>query len=254
MHQPTLRVLQILAHIAAGGNGIRLADLSRDVNIPKSTLVPILQTLCQEKYLTQDDVGRYSAGTALFCLGAAFSGHFPVLSYVRQQLESLVQQLGETCYFGVLSGGQVLYLEKADSPQPLRMLTPVGRQLPAYATGIGKALLSELDAAAVEELYPNGLSALTEHTVTQFPLLHSQLEEARLSGFAWEVEESTPHVRCFAVPIRKFGSVVAAISVSIPLFRYDDNQKSAILSALRQTGEQMRQTFEQTDAHFSDIF
>lgn len=254
MHQPTLRVLQVLEHVSVDGSGTRLADLSRDLGIPKSTLVPILQTLCQKQYLLQDDFGRYSAGTALFCLGAAFSGHFPVLRYVHQQLEELVEQLGETCYFGVLSEGQVLYLDKADSPQPIRMLTSVGRRLPAYATGIGKALLSELPEETVRSFYPDGLQPLTEQTITEFPKLLEQLRIARQKGFAWEVEESTPHVRCFAVPIRKFGAVVAAISVSIPLFRYDDSLRRRIVQAMQLVGEQMRQTFEQTDAHFADIF
>lgn len=254
MHQPTLRVLEVLELIAKDSGGKRLADLSRDLGIPKSTLVPILQTLCQHQYLSQNEFGRYNAGTALFTLGASFSGKFPVLEYAHRQLEELVERLGETCYFGVLDGGQVLYLEKADSLQPLRILTSVGRRLPAYATGIGKALLSELPEEAVRELYPNGLEALTDQTVTDFSELITQLRQVRQYGFAWEIEESTPHVRCFAVPVRKHGTIVAAVSVSIPLFRYDETQRRSIIDQLQITAEQMQKTFEQTDAHFTDIF
>lgn len=254
MHQPTLRVLEILELIARDGEGRRLADLSRDLQIAKSTLVPILQTLCQLHYLSQNDAGRYQAGTALFSLGAAVAGKFPVLEYVHSRLENLVGQLGETCYFGVLDGGQVLYLEKADSLQPLRMLTSVGHRLPAYATGIGKALLSGLPNDSVTELYAQGLQPLTEHTVTDISALTAQLEQVRQHGYAWEVEESTPHVRCFAVPVKKCGSVVAAISVSIPLFRYEESQRERIIGLLQTAAAQMQQTFEQTNAHFTDIF
>ena len=135
MHQPTLRVLQVLQRIAQDSSGLRLADLSRDLEIPKSTLLPILQTLLQSKHLSQDDMGRYLPGTSLFALATAFSGSFPVLRYVQEQLQQLVKNLDETCYFGVLEAGQVLYLEKAESSQPLRMLTATGHRLPAYATG-----------------------------------------------------------------------------------------------------------------------
>lgn len=254
MHQPTLRVLQVLQSIASEGNGKRLTDLSRELDIPKSTLLPILQTLCAQQYLTQDESGRYGAGTSLFSLGAAFAGKFPILPYVHQVLESLVQQLGETCYFGVLDGGHVLYLEKADSPQPLRMLTTVGRRLPAYATGIGKALLMETDPIQLTRLYPEPLVPLTEHTITDLTQLSIQLRLARLDGYAWESEESTPHVRCFAVPIRKHGVIIAAISVTIPLFRYDEGQKELILEKLKAASKQIQLTIEQTNAHFTDIF
>lgn len=254
MHQPTLRVLQILQNVSAGGDAKRLAELSRELDIPKSTLVPILQTLCANQYLTQDDLGRYSPGTALFSLGAVFAGKFPILRYVHQQLEALVRELGETCYFGVLDGREVLYLEKEDSPQPLRMLTTVGRRLPAYATGIGKALLMEKPEDELCALYPEPLEKLTEQTVGNLESLRLQLRQARIDGYAWEVEESTPHVRCFAVPVRKGGSIVAAVSVTIPLFRYQEDQKERIIRLLQTVCSQMQKTFEQTDAHFTDIF
>lgn len=254
MHQPTIRVLQVLEHIAKNGSGQRLADLSHDLKIPKSTLLPILQTLCANRYLSQDENGRYGAGTALFSLGSFFSGSFPVLTFVRSELETLVRELGETCYFGILEEGHVLYLEKQDSPQPLRMLTSVGHRLPAYATGIGKALLMDTSLEGLHTLYPEGLVPLTEHTITEFSRLFTQLQQARVDGYTWESEESTPHVRCFAAPVRKNGRIVAAISVTIPLFRYESGEKDRIISALTQTAKTIGTTFAKTDAHFGDSF
>ncbi len=254
MHQPTFRVLQVLEQIANQESGLRLADLSRELGIPKSTLLPILQTLCANRYLNQDENGRYGAGTALYSLGTTFSGSFPVLPYVRSELDALVQELGETCYFGILDGGQVLYLEKQDSPQPLRMLTSPGQRLPAYATGIGKALLMEADPDTIRALYPNGLTPITHRTITDPEQLAAQLQQARAEGYTWEAEESTPHVRCFAVPIRKNGTIVAAISVSIPTFRYDESKKDSILDALRHTASTISETFCQTNAHFGSSF
>lgn len=254
MHQPTLRVLQVLEQVARDGSGQRLADLSCVLQIPKSTLLPILQTLCQHKYLSQDDLGRYLPGTSLFSLGTAFSDGFPVLQYIREQLQLLVDELGETCFFGVLDEGLVLYLEKVESTQPLRMLTSVGRRLPAYATGIGKALLCDLDEAQLRQLYPTGLAPLTEHTITDVSQLHQQLLQVRQEGYAWESEESTPHVRCFAVPVRKHGVTVAAVSVTIPLFRYQEEDRPRILSTIQAVAAQMGTTLEQTNAHFGDLF
>ena len=254
MHQPTTRVLRILEQVASHREGQRLSDFSRGLGIPKSTMLPILQTLCQSRYLTQDNSGRYTAGTALFSLGAAFSGCFPVLEYVREQLKSLVEQLGETCYCGVLEDGQVLYLDKVDSPQPLRMLTNTGRRLPAYATSIGKALLIGKTEKQLYAMYPEGLEGLTSHTITDIPTLAQQLQQAQVDGYTWEIEESTEHIRCFAVPVYKHGQVIAAISVAIPLFRYLDREKESIVELLKSAAREMGSMIEVTDAHFGSAF
>lgn len=254
MHNPTLRVLGVLQEITKSPGGIRLADLSRQLQIPKTTLLPIVQTLCQTRYLSADEHGIYSAGTAWFSLGASFSGCFPVLDYVRCELEALVAELGETCYCGTLEDGLVLYLDKVDSPQPLRVLTSTGRRLPAYATSIGKALLLDCGEAELQSLYPNGLTPLTENTITDIPALARQLSESSRTGYTWEIEESTDHVRCFAAPIRKKGRIVAAISVAIPLFRYREEDRERIIETLKSHARQMGATFENTDAHFAGAF
>lgn len=254
MHQPTQRVLDILEFVAQSSDSLRLTDFSRELDIPKSTLLPMLQTLCEKKYLFQDIRGNYTAGTALFSMAAAFSGCFPLLDYVRQELAELVDRFQETCYCGALEQGDVLYLCKVDSPQPLRVLTDTGRRMPAYATSLGKALLTDCTPEQLAELYPDGLRAVTEKTVTDLPSLHSQLQQAGADGYAWEIEESTRHVRCFAVPVRKHGAVVAAVSMAIPCFRYEEDRRQELIEALQQTARRMGRTMEQTDAHFGELF
>lgn len=254
MHQPTLRVIEILSLVARSGGDLRLTDFSRELNIPKSTLLPILQTMCQNRYLFQDNRGLYSAGTALFSMAAAFSGCFPLLDYVEQELDSLVQQLEETCYFGALEEGNVLYLCKKDSPHPLRLLIGTGRRLPAYATSLGKAMLMDHTEQQLADIYPGGLQSVTPHTVTDMQTLVRQLNRARIDGYTWEKEESTQDVRCFAVPIRKSGRIVAAISVAIPLFRYDESKKAAITAALQERAAKIGKTIEETNAHFGELF
>ena len=253
MHNPTIRVLKILGMISQNQN-LRLSDFSRELDIPKSTLLPIMQTLCQYRYLSQNEDGKYTAGSALFTLGASFFDSFPVLEYIRSQLADLVELFGETCYCGTLVNGSVLYVEKVDSSQPLRMLTSLGKQLPAYATSIGKALLLDKTEEELCALYPNGLKPLTSNTLTDISELSEQLSVARQDGYTWEIEESMEHIRCFAAPIRKFGKIVAAISIAIPLFRYQEDKKDEIVKFLCQYAQQMSRTIEQTNAHFGEAF
>lgn len=253
MHQPTLRVLEIIRYISKAREGVRLADLSRELNIPKSTILPILQTLCEQRYLHNDN-GIYGVGTTLFSLGADFAGRFPTLKLVREQLSELVAIFGETCFFGVLEDGNVLYVDKVDSPNPLRMLISTGKKLPAYATGIGKALLMGKSEDELKTLYPDGLTALTENTITDFGVLTKQLSVAEKQGIAQEVEESVEHIRCFAVPIKKHGKTVAAISVAIPVFRFVNGNERNYAATLKTAAENISRIIEETDAHFGGIF
>ncbi len=254
MHQPTERVLEILDLISKDGRSWRLADLHRELDIPKSTLLPILQTLCAHKYLAQDSAGLYGPGNALFSLGTAFTGKYPILAHVRKKLTEMSQKFGETYYFGVLEDGYVLYLDKVESTSPLRMLISTGRRLPAYATGIGKALLLDKTEAELVALYGDTPEQLTKNTITDMHALHTQLTEARQLGYAWEVEESMEHVRCFSAPVRKHGQVIAAISIAIPTFRYDDGERDSIVGMLTDTARKIGETVEATDAHFGNLF
>ena len=110
-------------------------------------------------------------------------------------MQTVVDGCGETCHFGILSGGDVLYLAKVNSPQAIRMYSMTGRRLPAYSTAIGKALLRDYTPAQLKALYPEGLKALTPNTITDLGILYSQLLEIRAEGFAYEVEESNENIR-----------------------------------------------------------
>lgn len=247
MHQPTLRVIEILNYIISSQKPRRLADINKNLSIPKSTLLPILQTMCAEGYLSQNAAGEYAPGAVLFSFGSHLRGKFPFMDFVSRKLGELVDRFGETCYFGVPDGGDVLYLDKADSIHPLRMLISTGMRLPAYSTGIGKALLCDMTKSQLEALYPGGLCKVTENTITSFDKLSEQLKLAREAGYSCEIEESTLHIRCFGVPIRKNGIVAAAVSIAVPIFRYNDDMGKDMISELKKTAADIEAVIRDTD-------
>ena len=253
MHQPTERVIKIFELAASSSEGKRLADFSAELDIPKSTLLPILATLCERHYLARES-DRYYPGAALFSLARSFGKETSTMDHVHRELVALVEKFGETCYFGIPDGGNVLYLDKVDSPNPLRMLTTIGRRLPAYATGVGKALLMGKSEGELRSLYPEGLYPLTSKTVTDISVLADQLAKAEAEGYAWECEESTEFIRCFAVPVKKLRSTVAAISIAIPIFRYDESRRGEIVKELIDTADRLGGLIEATDGGSDNIF
>ena len=218
-HRATARVLDILERLAASKDGLTLTELSLAMDAPKSSLFPIVHTLEGRRYLRQEpSTGRYTIGPgalALSASAAADQGLRPIVRVMKQ----VVERCQETCQLGILDQDSVLYVEKEDSPQAIRMISRVGNRLPANATAIGKALLSGLTDQQIRRLYAGGLPRLTEQTVTDLEALLAQLRSVRAGAIATEQEESTPQLACWAVPLRQRQQVFSALSVSVPLFR-----------------------------------
>ena len=224
-HKPTLRVLNILRAVSQAQEGLSLTELSAQIGSPKSSLFPIVHTLTEEGFLTlQPAASRYRLGIAAFETGQKYVEQMDILQQIRSEMRRIVQTCYETCHFGILEQGDVLYLLKEDSPEPIRMVSSVGKRLPAYGTGIGKALLSGYTASRLKTLYPDGLTAMTPFTITDFDVLANQLKQAAAEGIAYEREESNLHIQCVAVPLQNNGKTVAALSVAIPTFRADEEK------------------------------
>lgn len=219
-HRATARVLDVLEHLAAaGGGGFTLTELAQALGAPKSSLFPILHTLEERRYIRLDRrTGQYFIGPGAYVLGASVPAGRG-LDPIARVMKGVVERCRETCQLGILDQGNVLYVEKEDSPQPIRLISRVGDRLPANSTAIGKALLSGLGDEAVSALYPAGLPRMTERTVTDMAALLAQLETVRRGAVAVEREEATPQLACWAVPLTRQGAVFAALSVSVPLYR-----------------------------------
>lgn len=233
-HKPTLRTISVLERISAGNNKYTLSELSRSLNIPASTLLPIVRTLREHQYLNFDEISQtYSIGIRLFEIATRLqdTDFYAQLTGIMQ---TIVDGCSETCHFGILSGGDVLYLAKVDSPQPIRMFSMTGRRLPAYGTGVGKALLRDYTPEQLRALYPKGLVPLTPKTITDFDVFYAQLQDIKKNTFAYENEESNENIRCIAIPLSCNGMVIASLSVAIPVFRYSEEKREIIERLLKE--------------------
>ena len=240
MHKPTWRVISILNYISRQGKA-GLVECASAIDIPVGTIYPILQTLSDVGYLNYDSQTRqYSIGLDFFLAGSRYAAIDNGYSSMSRILSDAAGRCGgETVHLARLDGGNVLYLFKIESTCSVRTYSAVGSVLPAYGTALGKALISELSADELRALYPEGLKPITENTITSFEILEAQLEEVRKTGFAYECEESNYDVRCIARPLRKDNRIVAAISVSLPVFRYTDEKRKKIEKELSKAGAQM---------------
>lgn len=149
--------------------------------------------------------------------------------------------LNETVHLGVLEDGEVLYLAKEESSQTIRMISYVGRRAPLHCTSLGKMLLAYLSTEERNRILGEKvLPRLTKNTLTDKKELEKELDKVREQGFALDREENEKDVRCVAAPIRNYqGEVIAALSISSPIFRIDKDAQNNLKEALIEVSEKI---------------
>jgi IclR family acetate operon transcriptional repressor len=136
-------------------------------------------------------------------------------------LASLRQSTMETVQMGVLDGLDVVYVERLESPQTIRIFNRSGHRIPAHATSSGKVLLAHLPAQVLRErLLDWHPTRLTPHTITERGVLQAELTRVAERGWAQNIEEGALGAASVAAPVRdQDGTVIAAISVVGPVSR-----------------------------------
>jgi len=216
------KALTIIDLLADKGRSMSLAEIAGELGMPKSTLHRLLSTLREFYYVEQSPVdGRYKLGIRLFEIGNAVAINWDVRKVAAPYIQKLVDEFGETAHLVVMDKGEVLYIDKRESKQSLRIVSQIGMRLPAHCTGVGKVLLAYLQPAEVKRIIAQkGLKRYTGQTITDMRVLETELEKIRKLGYAVDNEEIMDSLRCVAAPIRSYnGKVCAAISVSGPVAR-----------------------------------
>lgn len=209
--------IRLLKTFSANEREWGVSDLARKLDLGKSTVHRLLTTLTEEGLIEQHpETGKYQLGLAMFDLAAAVPMHHDLHEAVLSPMTELRNRSGETVQVGVLDGRQVVYIERLDSPNTMRMFLEVGRRNWAHASSNGKVLLAFLPRDRLDATLRGWkLPARTDHTITSVKALRQQLTAIRKRGWGENVHESESEVISVAAPIRdRAGRVVASISVA----------------------------------------
>lgn len=220
--QSVSRSLRILEAMGRSDNPQSLAEITDAVQLPKTTVHRLLETLQCEGYVEQNPITRqFLLSSKILELASSFLGRLDVREVARPILMELWQQSQETVHLGLLDNGEVLYVEKLESPHTIRMYSEIGRRAPLHCTGLGKALLANLPAEEIEQIVARrGLQRYTENTLVDQISLLEEIATIRSRGVAFDNEEHEKSVRCVAAPVFDAqGRVIAAISIAGPAFR-----------------------------------
>lgn len=212
------KALRILETLGRDSVELSLIELSRRLNIEKSTLHRLLGTLEGRGFIRKDPLSlRYALGIRMLELGTAVTARSALGRAAAPVLDRLAVRCRQTVNLAILDRDQVLYIAKRESPEPLSLTVEVGRRLPVHCTALGKALLAFRPVEEVRRLLhrKKRLRRLTPNTITDPGEFFAHLEEVRHTGVALDREELVPVIRCIAVPILDFtGYACAAVSIS----------------------------------------
>ena len=226
-----LLVLQALAR--AGARGMSLADLAAALDLNKSTVHRSLAALRFRGFVTQDPAsGAYALGSAATQLSEDYFSdeNLPVL--LHGALVALCGVADELVHLGVLSGSQVVYLDKVEPERSVRVWSAVGRRSPAVTTALGRALLAY--RGTDRSTLAGYVRAAGEHAAVDLDHAWEVLERARSRGYATEDQENEVGISCVAVPLLRSGSAIAAVSVTAPVERMTDDRITALHAQIRE--------------------
>ena len=234
------KALEILCQFTVAHPDHSVSDISRSLEIPKSTAHNLLRTLEGLDFLRQDAASRrYRLGPRVFELGLVYSHRSGLTSVAYPYMRQLVAETKETVKLGVLSSGELLILAAIESPFQLHTRGDAGVRAPLHCTGLGKAILSTLDDGTVlATLSARGMRAITPSTITRPEALLKDVHATRRRGYALDIEENELGVVCAAAPVADAAQrVTAALSVSAPASRMSPEQLKACAELVARTAK-----------------
>jgi DNA-binding IclR family transcriptional regulator len=232
-----ITVLEILARRGEAG----VSEVASEIDVHKSTAFRLLGALEGRGLVEQaEDRGKYRLGFGLIPLAGAVSDRLDVTRQGRAICARLASEMGETINLAILQEHWAVNVDQALGPSTVSTHNWIGRLTPLHCTSSGKILLAHLPPERRAELLAaSGMEQLTPRTVTLAPTLDAELTKVRVAGYAVALEEYEVGLNAVAAPVHdRSGTVVAALSVSGPAYRLDEDRLATLTPPLvRGAGE-----------------
>lgn len=199
-----------------------ITEIAFMMGMAKGSIYRFVTTLKRLGLLEQNPENeKYRPAVGLLELSSLYIGHLNWRGVARPFMEHLSEKTEEDIFLAVLDKSNIVYVDKIEGKQMLRMVSQIGLQRPAHCTGTGKALLATLNNQQMLELYKGQeLTRFTEHTITSFNALLDDMALIQQRGYAFDNEEYEPGVVAIASTFQGMkGETLAALSISGPRIR-----------------------------------
>ncbi len=219
--------MMVLQAVAEATGPVSISDLAADVSMPRPTVYRLVAALEAEGLIEQTRTNSWQLGPRLLSLASRAWQNNDIRTTAYPFLTQLRDQIGETVHLAIPSGLEMTYIEKVESQESVRMTSTIGARAPFHSTSVGKAFLLALNEFERTKIMSEiNYTSITKHSITTQNELEKQLHEFKKCGYTMEQEENELSVVCYGSAILNANhEPVAAISVSIPLFRLDSDHQ-----------------------------
>ncbi|HCB1739776.1 TPA: IclR family transcriptional regulator [Escherichia coli] len=232
--QTLLRGLAVIDAVASGCRDLR--SVGEFTGTSKSTTHRLLSALVQQRFLRFTHHDGYALGPRLIELGTRSLENTPLYPLARPFLQQLADFTRDTVHLGQREGAEVLYIDKIPGQQGLEMRSRIGHRMPLVLTGIGKALLLDADESEWRQLF------LAHGELCHLPDFLARMRGYADAGFAFDLEENEPTIRCVAAPVYDAGNhVVAAISVASTVIYMPDARMQELVPHVKECAKKISQ-------------
>jgi DNA-binding IclR family transcriptional regulator len=217
--------LRLLNLFSMDETELSISDISKKLNIGKSTTHRLLQTLKSEGFIKKDPkTNLYSLGTSLLAMKKIIHSRFLICQIALPFLQELVTLSGESAHIATLQNTDVIYLYKLECDHPVRLLSYIGKRNPAFCTSSGQAILAYQSKETIEKVIKKGLTSFTSKTITSPQKFLKKLSQIKQQGYALSKEELHEGVASISAPIwSRNGEVRYSVSIAGPIQRINDN-------------------------------
>jgi DNA-binding IclR family transcriptional regulator len=236
------RGLQLLMQFNRNERELSGAELSRRLDLPRASVFRMLFTLEQGGFLERAPDGvNYRLGLSVLRLGFELLASMELTEVGRPVIEELRDRSSFSAHVVVRDAREVVFIAKAAGRNAMFHSIQVGARLPAHATVLGRTLMSDLDMAELAQLFPETpLPVYTPKTPTTLAELKALIDQDRERGYGVSMGGYETGISTIAAPVfNEEGRVAAAISISVPSQRIEDEALAPLVEMVRASAAQM---------------
>jgi len=216
MSRSVERALSILSLFDCQKTEWGITEISRELDLSKSTVHGLVKALEKQDFLQMADNGKYGLGIKVYELGRTYSGNIRLNTAAEPMIRWLTKKYQESVHLAIYAGGKAVFIINNQAGTEGSAFPKAGAEVFAYCTAVGKVLLAFQPEEDIEKYLNNEtLIPLTPHTIIDPGVLRSELKTVKQQRFAIDREEALPGIACVAAPIFSVSrQIIAAISLS----------------------------------------
>jgi IclR family acetate operon transcriptional repressor len=233
----SLRILERLGD--AGSDGLALTRIAECLRLPKASVHRALVALRRRGFVQKNEFGKYCLGVTYLEIADSYLRGRHLCGPLHEGLSNLCARIDETCHLGVLTGDQVVYVDKVEPKHAVRTWSDIGWRNPALATALGRAISSQkfLDYESFACRFPGPVPRRTPHSLGSLQEIWREVNIASQRGFAMEEQENEIGMSCIAVAVLRGHTPIAAISITAPSARLNQRRVFWLIQNLHEVFE-----------------